>query len=185
MTLDRQQALELLHEYTLTDPLRKHAYAVEAAMRAYAAKFGEDVERWGAVGLLHDFDYEKFPSYPDHPTKGSEILKEKGYDEEFRRTVLSHVPATGVPRDTPMAKTLFAVDELCGFIIAAALVRPNKISDLGASSIKKKMKDKAFARAVSREDIQQGAADLGLPLEDHIQFVIEALRTKATELGVA
>jgi putative nucleotidyltransferase with HDIG domain len=180
----RQQALELLHEYTLTEPLRKHALAVDAAMCAYARKFGEDEELWSVVGLLHDFDYERYPSYPDHPTKGSEILKEKGVSEEVRRVIMSHVPDTGIPRDTRMAKALFACDELCGFIMAAAVIRPNKIADLEVSSVKKKLKDKAFARAVSREDITNGAADLGVPLEEHIDFVIGAMRERAQMLGM-
>ena len=128
--MTRQDSLNLLFEYTKTDSLRKHALAVEAAMRAYARKFGEDEETWGTVGLLHDFDYEMYPQFPDHPTKGSEILKERGYSEEIRRTILSHVPSMNIPRDTSMARTLFACDELCGFIVACALIRPNKITDL-------------------------------------------------------
>ena len=182
--MDRQGSLDLLFEYTKTDSLRKHALAVEAAMRAYAKKFGEDEEKWGTVGLLHDFDYEKFPQFPDHPTKGSEILKEKGYTDEIRTTILSHVPQMNVPRDTPMAKTLFACDELCGFILACAVIRPNKIMDLEASSVKKKLKDKAFARAVSREDITRGAEELGVNFDEHIRFVIEALKGIAPELGL-
>jgi len=183
--VNRQDALSLLHEFTKTDSLRKHALSVEAAMRAYARKFGQDEEVWGAAGLLHDFDYEMYPQFPDHPTKGSEILKEKGYPEDFRKAILGHVPQTGVPRDTPMAKTLFACDELCGFIYAAAVIRPTKISDLGASSVKKKLKDKAFARAVNREEIYAGTAELGVNLDEHIQFVIEAMRGAAADLGLA
>ncbi len=182
--MNRQDALNLLYEYTKTDSLRKHALSVEAAMRAYARKFGEDEETWGAAGLLHDFDYERYPQFPEHPTKGSEILKEKGYPEDFRKAILSHVPQMAIPRDTPMAKTLAACDELCGFIHAVAVIRPTKISDLTASSVKKKMKDKAFARAVSREEITNGAEELGVPLDEHIQFVIEAMRTAAEELGL-
>jgi putative nucleotidyltransferase with HDIG domain len=182
--LNRQDALNLLFEYTKTDSLRKHALSVEAAMRASARKFGEDEEVWGAAGLLHDFDYEMYPQFPDHPTKGSEILKEKGYPEEFRKAILGHVPQTGVPRETQMAKTLFACDELCGFIYAVAVIRPTKISDLASSSVKKKMKDKAFARAVSREEIQHGAAELGVNLDEHITFVIEAMKSAAGELGL-
>lgn len=185
MSLEREKAFNLLCEYTLTDPLRKHALAVEAAMRAYAKKFGEDEERWGAVGLLHDFDYEKFPQYPEHPMKGSEILKDRGYDDEFRTAILGHVPATHVARTTQMAKALFACDELCGFVMAAALIRPAKIADLGASSVKKKLKDKAFARAVSREDIAAGVAELGVPMDEHIQTVIDAMRSVASGLGLA
>jgi putative nucleotidyltransferase with HDIG domain len=179
----RQHALDLLHEYTLTDALRKHALAVEAAMAAYARKFGEDEELWSVVGLLHDFDYERFPSYPDHPTKGSEILKEKGVSEDVRQVIMSHVPDTGIPRDSRMAKTLFACDELCGFIMAAAVIRPNKIADLEVSSVKKKLKDKAFARAVSRDDITAGAVDLGVALDEHIGFVIAAMKERSADLG--
>ncbi len=182
--MTRHQALDLLHEYTLTEPLRKHALAVEAAMSAYARKFGEDEGLWSVVGLLHDFDYERFPSYPDHPTKGSEILKDRGVGEDVRRAIMSHVPDTGIPRDTLMAKALFACDELCGFIMAAAVIRPNKIADLEVSSVKKKLKDKAFARAVSREDITAGAADLGVPLDEHISYIIAAMRNRSAELGL-
>ena len=182
--MSRQDDLTLLHEYTANESLRKHALAVEAAMRAYAATFGESVELWGTVGLLHDFDYEKYPQFPDHPTRGSEILKERGYTEEVRRTILSHVPAMKVPRDTNMAKTLFACDELCGFIMACALIRPNKISDLEASSVRKKMKDKAFARAVSREDILKGAEELGVNFDEHLTFVIGAMKAVAADLGL-
>lgn len=182
--MTRQESLDLLFEYTKTDSLRKHALAVEAAMRSYARKHGEDEETWGTVGLLHDFDYEMYPQVPDHPTKGSAILAQKGYSEEIRRTILSHVPAMNVPRDTPMAKTLFACDELCGFIVACALVRPNKIADLEVSSVKKKLKDKAFARSVSREDIQRGIEEMGGNPEEHIRFVIDALKAVANELGV-
>jgi putative nucleotidyltransferase with HDIG domain len=184
-TVTRQEALDLLFEYTKNESLRHHALSVEAAMRAYARKYGEDEEAWGAVGLLHDFDYERYPQYPDHPTKGSEILKEKGMPEELRRTILSHVPAMNVPRETRMAKTLFACDELCGFIMAVAVIRPNKIADLEVSSVKKKLKDKAFARAVSREDIRQGAEEGGLDFDAHIAFVIEAMKGAAKELGFA
>ncbi len=185
MTETRQKALDLLYEYTKSDALRKHALAVEAAMRAYARKMGEDEEVWGAIGLLHDFDYERFPQFPEHPTNGSEILKEHGYPEDFRRAILGHVPQMNVPRDSAAAKVLFACDELCGFIMAAALIRPNKIADLGAPSVKKKLKDKAFARAVSREDIASGSAGLGVPLDEHIQFVIDAMKGAAPELGLA
>jgi len=182
--LNRQDALDLLFEYTKTDSLRKHALSVEAAMRAYAQKNGQDVEVWGAAGLLHDFDYEMYPQFPDHPTRGSEILKEKGYPEDFRKAILGHVPQTGVPRETPMAKTLFACDELCGFILAVAVIRPTKIADLTVSSVKKKLKDKAFARAVNREEIYHGAEELGVNLDEHIQFVIDAMREAAGELGL-
>lgn len=183
--MTRQAALDLLYEYTKTDSLRKHALAVEAAMRAYARKFGEDEETWAAAGLLHDFDYEMYPQFPEHPTKGSEILKEKGYPEDFRRAILGHVPQMQVRRETLMAKTLFACDELCGFVSAVAVIRPNKIADLTASSVKKKLKDKAFARAVSREDIYSGAAELGVNMDEHLQFVIDAMKDAAPELGLA
>ncbi len=182
--MNRQDALSLLFEYTRTDSLRKHALAVEAAMRSYARKFGQDEEVWGAAGLLHDFDYEMYPQFPEHPTKGSEVLKEKGYPEDFRRAILGHVPQMGVPRDTQMAKTLFACDELCGFVHAVAVIRPTKISDLTSSSVKKKLKDKAFARAVNREEIHSGAAELQVNLDEHIQFVIEAMKGVAGELGL-
>ncbi len=183
--MNRNDALALLHEHTKTDSLRKHALAVEAAMRAYAKKYGEDEETWGLVGLLHDFDYEMYPQFPDHPTKGSEILEKHGYPESFRRTILSHVPAMNVPRDTVIGKTLFGCDELCGFIIACALIRPNKIADLEASSVKKKLKDKAFARSVSREDIYRGAEEMQVNLDEHSAFVIRALRDIAPDLGLA
>ena len=177
-------ALETMHQYTKNDALRKHMYAVESAMRAYAKKFGEDEETWAIVGILHDFDYEMYPNAPDHPAKGSEILKTLGYSEEILRTILSHADYMNVPRDTRLAKTLYACDELCGFIGAVAVIRPNKIRDLEVSSVKKKLKDKGFARNVSREDIDHGAADLGIPLEEHIKFVIEAMKADAEKLGL-
>jgi putative nucleotidyltransferase with HDIG domain len=183
--MPRQNDLDLLFEHTKSDSLRKHALAVESAMRAYARKFGEDVDVWGTVGLLHDFDYELYPNFPDHPTKGSQILKDRGYSEEIRTTILSHVPAMNVPRETRMAKTLFACDELCGFVAAVAVIRPNKIADLEVSSVKKKLKDKAFARSVSREDIYQGNDELGLPLDEHIAFVIQAMKGSAGDLGLS
>lgn len=181
--MNRAESLNLLHEYTKSDSLRKHALAVEAAMRAYATKLNGNQDEWGIVGLLHDFDYEMFPQFPDHPTRGSEILKERGYSDEIRRAILGHVPPMNVPRDTPMAKALFACDELCGFIVACAMVRPNKISDLEASSVKKKLKDKAFARAVSREDIYAGAEELGVEMNEHITVVIDALKNISKDLG--
>ncbi len=182
--MNRQDALNLLFEYTKSDSLRKHALAVEAAMRAYANKFGEDEEKWGIVGLLHDFDYEMYQTVPAHPMKGSEILKEHGYPEDVRTAILSHVPDMKVPRDTIMAKTLFACDELSGFIVACAMVRPNKLADLQASSVKKKLKDKAFARTVSREDIQQGISEMDVNADEHIQFVIDALSKVSKEIGL-
>ena len=178
------EAESLMHEYTSSDALRKHMYGVEAAMRAYAVKFGEDEEVWAITGILHDFDYEKYPDAPDHPVKGSEILKEKGYSEEIRTAILGHASYTGVPRETRMAKALFACDELCGFIHAVAVIRPNKLDDLKPSSVKKKLKDKGFARNVSREDIQLGLQELGVELDEHIQFVVEAMRQSAERLGL-
>jgi len=177
-------ARALMHEYTTSEALRRHMYAVEAAMRAYAKKFGEDEESWAMAGVLHDFDYELHPNAPDHPLKGSEILKQRGCPDEIRTAILAHATYTGVPRNTLMAKTLYACDELCGFITACALVRPNRIADLEVSSVKKKMKDKAFARNVNRDDIIKGAEELGVPLDEHIQFVINAMRSSAHELGL-
>ncbi len=181
----RESAWCLLTEFTQSESLRKHALAVEACMRAYARKIGADEELWGLVGLLHDFDYEKYPSAEDHPFKGVEILNERGYSEEVRRAILSHAQYSGVARVTPMEKTLFACDELAGFITACALVKPSKsLAEVEAASVKKKMKDKAFARSVHREDIVEGAADLGLDLEEHIAFCILAMRAIASELGL-
>lgn len=182
--IDRQAALDLLFEYTKTDSLRKHAFAVEAAMRAYALKGGGDPDLWGIVGLLHDFDYEMHPQVPDHPSKGSEILRQRGYSDDVRTAILGHVPAMNVPRETPMARTLFACDEVCGFIVACAMVRPNKLADLEAPSVRKKLKDKAFARAVSREEIIKGGEELGVDLGEHISFVIAALKPVAGDLGL-
>jgi putative nucleotidyltransferase with HDIG domain len=183
--MTRDDAWCLLTEFTLSESLRKHALAVEACVRAYARKFGEDQELWGLVGLIHDFDYEKYPSAEDHPFKGSEILKERGYSEEIRRAILSHANYSGVARQSRLEKTLFACDELAGFITASALVKPNKsLAELDAKSVRKKMKDKAFARSVNREDIINGAADLGVDLEEHIAFCIEAMKRIAPELGL-
>jgi putative nucleotidyltransferase with HDIG domain len=182
---ERQTAWGLLTEYTQSESLRKHALAVEACMRAYARKAGADEALWGLVGLLHDFDYEKFPTAEEHPYKGSEILKERGYSEEIRRAILSHAEYTGVARSTALEKTLFACDELAGFITACALVKPGKsLAEVEAKSVRKKMKDKAFARSVSREDIVNGAAGLGVDLEEHIAFCIEAMKAVANELGL-
>jgi putative nucleotidyltransferase with HDIG domain len=181
----REEAWSLLIEFTQSESLRKHALAVEACMRAYARKLGGDESLWGLVGLIHDFDYEKYPSAEDHPFKGSEILKERGYSEEIRRAILSHAEYSGIPRETPMEKALFACDELAGFITAATLVKPSKsLSELDARSVRKKMKDKAFARSVNREDIVNGAADLGVDLEEHITFCIEAMKAVAGDLGL-
>jgi putative nucleotidyltransferase with HDIG domain len=181
----RETAWCLLSEFTQSESLRKHALAVEACMRAYARKYGADQELWGMVGLLHDFDYEKYPSLEDHPYRGSEILEERGYSEELRRAILSHAEYTGVARVTPMEKALFACDELAGFISACALVKPGKsLAEVEAKSVRKKMKDKAFARSVHREDIIAGAGELGLDLEEHIAFCIEAMKGIAAELGL-
>jgi putative nucleotidyltransferase with HDIG domain len=182
--MDREAAWQLLCEFTKSESLRKHALAVEACLRAYAQKFGEDVDRWGVAGLIHDFDYEMYPNAPDHPLKGNEILEQKGYPEDLRRAILGHASYTGVPRDTVLAKTLFACDELAGFITACSLVRPDRILSLEARSVRKRMKDKAFARSVSREDIIQGAEEMGIPLDEHIAFCIEAMRTSAGPLGL-
>ena len=183
--MTRDEALAILHEFTKSDGLRKHALAVEAAMRAYARKLGEDEDYWGVVGLLHDFDWEIHPTLPDHPVKGAEILRERGVDEAIVLDVVSHGIDTGVPRDTPLRKVLFAVDELTGFITAAALVRPSRsLNDLEAKSVLKKMKDKSFAAAVSREDVREGAEALGVELSEHVQFVIEAMRPIGAELGL-
>ncbi|MGA3107210.1 MAG: HDIG domain-containing metalloprotein [Terriglobales bacterium] len=181
----RESAWCLLTEFTQSESLRKHALSVEACMRAYARKTGADEELWGTVGLLHDFDYEKYPTAEEHPFKGSEILKERGYSEEVRRAILSHAQYSGVARVSAMEKTLFACDELAGFITACTLVKPSKsLAEVEAASVKKKMKDKAFARSVHREDIIEGAADLGLDLEEHVAFCILAMRAIAAELGL-
>jgi putative nucleotidyltransferase with HDIG domain len=190
MALDRERALALVHEYTASDALRKHMYAVELAMRAMAERAGEDVDAWGVVGLVHDFDYERFPNAAhsateEHPAEGVRILTALGLPEASGRAILGHANYTGVPRDTPMARALFAVDELCGFLVACALVRPSRsLQDLEVASVKKKLKDKAFARGVSREDVVQGAAELGVPLEEHIAFVLGALRPHERQLGL-
>jgi predicted hydrolase (HD superfamily) len=190
MALDRDRALALVQEYTASDALRKHMYAVELTMRAMAERAGEDVDAWGLVGLVHDFDYERFPNAAhsateEHPAEGVRILSGLGLPEASGRAILGHATYTGVPRDAPMARALFAVDELCGFLVACALVRPSRsLQDLEVSSVKKKLKDKAFARGVSREDVLQGAAELGVPLEEHIAFVLGALRPQERVLGL-
>ena len=185
---DRNDAWELLCEYTKTDSLRKHALAVEAAMRACAGRYGEadaDVDEWGMTGLLHDFDYEMFPSADEHPFKGANIMCGRGYPDRIIRAIMGHATYTGVPRDTQMARALFATDELCGFLVACALVRPSRsLDDLEVSSVKKKLKDKAFARTVNRDDIRQGVAELGVELDEHIRFVIDALRPLQKEIGL-
>ena len=187
----RDAALALMHEYTASDSLRKHMYAVEAAMRAYADHYGEDVERWGLVGLVHDFDYERWPNAAhspteEHPAQGVRVLREQGYPEDVLEAILGHATYSGVPRVTRMAKTLFAVDELTGLVTATALVRPSKsVHEVDARSVRKKMKDKAFARGVNRDDVINGAADLGVELDWHIQFVIDAMKARADSLGLA
>ena len=185
---DRQEAWELLCEYTKGESLRKHALTVEAAMRACAARYGgleADVDEWGLVGLLHDFDYELFPGPDEHPYKGSVVLCGRGYSDRIIRAIMGHATYTGVPRDTAMAKALFASDELCGFLVACALVRPSRsLDDLAVSSVKKKLKDKAFARSVNREDIMLGVEELGVALDDHIQFVIDTLIPIQKEIGL-
>jgi len=185
--MTRDEAWSLLHEYTKSESLIKHALTVEAAMRHYAALFGENVETWSVTGLLHDFDYERWPNPPDHTREGAKVLRERGVDEEIVGAILSHADWNQgeYPRDRSIRKTLFAVDELCGFVTAVAYVRPEKLTGMTASSVKKKMKQKSFAAAVKREDIEQGAAMLGLPLDDHISHVIAAMQTVAGPLGFA
>ncbi|TMQ30030.1 MAG: HDIG domain-containing protein [Planctomycetota bacterium] len=183
--MNRADAFALVTEYTKSQSLVKHMLAVEAAMRAYARKLGEDEERWGIVGLLHDFDYERWPDPPNHPLKGSEILRERGYPEDVIYAIKSHADyLPDCPRVSRVDKALYACDELAGLITAAALVRPNGITDLTASSVKKKMKSKGFARNVKREDIERGAADFGVDLTEHIQFGSDAMKPHATELGL-
>jgi putative nucleotidyltransferase with HDIG domain len=185
IAVNRQAAWGLLTEFTQSESLRKHAMAVEACMRAYARQFGEHEEKWGVVGLIHDFDYEKYPSLDDHPMRGSEILEQRGWPEEIRRAILSHADHTGIARQTRLEHALFACDELAGFITAVALVKPGKsLAEVDARSVRKKMKDKAFARSVSRDDITKGAQELGVELEQHIAFCIEAMRGIAGELGL-
>ena len=181
--MTRDEALEILHEFTANENLRKHAYAVEAAMRAYARKFGEDEERWGRVGLLHDFDWEIHPTLEEHPAKGAEILRERGVDESIIGDIQAHAPHTGAPRDTPARRAIFAVDELAGLIVAVGLVRPTGLDGMKPKSVRKKMKDKSFAAAVNREDIVTGAEELGMELSEHIAFVIEAMQGISDELG--
>jgi putative nucleotidyltransferase with HDIG domain len=191
MSPTRQDALALQHEYTKSDSLRKHMLAVEAAMRAYAAKFGEDADRWGLAGLIHDFDYERYPNAEHsptegHPAHGVRILREHGWPDDILEAILGHGNYTGVARQSRMAKTLFAVDELTGLVTATALVRPSRsVHEVDARSVRKKMKDKAFARGVNRDDVVLGAQELGVDLDEHIQFVIDAMRGAADSLGLA
>ena len=186
----RDDALSLVHEYTASESLRKHMLAVEAAMRAYARHFGEDIERWGLAGLVHDFDYERYPNAAhspsdEHPAAGVRVLRERGWPEDILEAILGHATYTNVPRTSRMAKTLFAVDELTGLITATALVRPSKsVHEVDARSVRKKMKDKAFARGVSRDDVLLGAQELAVDLDTHIQFVIDAMKERAVELGL-
>jgi putative nucleotidyltransferase with HDIG domain len=186
----REETLALVHEYTASDSLRKHMLAVEAAMRAYAGKFGEDPERWGLTGLVHDFDYERFPNAAhspteEHPSEGVRILRARGWPEDILEAILGHGNYTGVPRVSRLAKTLYAVDELTGLVTATALVRPSRsVHEVDARSVRKKMKDKAFARGVNREEVVAGAADLGVDLDEHVEFVIQAMRGSADALGL-
>ncbi|WP_290663056.1 HDIG domain-containing metalloprotein [Ignavibacterium sp.] len=183
--LNRDYCLSILKEYTKSESLLKHAYAVESCVKAYAKKFGEDENYWGNVALLHDFDYEKYPSAEEHPYKGAEILRNKNFPEDFIQSILSHADYTGVKRETLLQKTLFACDELAGFLTAVAYVRPSKsIDEVEVKSVKKKLKDKAFARAVSREDITKGAEELGVDLDSHIAFCIEAMKQNKELLGL-
>jgi putative nucleotidyltransferase with HDIG domain len=188
--MTRDDAVALMHEYTASDALRKHMYAVEIAMRAMAERYGGDPEEWGMVGLLHDFDYERFPNQEHsatqgHPAEGVRVLAARGVPEPMQRAILGHATYSGVPRDTPMARALFAVDELAGFLVACALVRPSRsLQDLEVSSVKKKLKDKAFAKGVSREDVIRGAEELGVPLDEHIAFMLQALRPHERKLGL-
>jgi len=188
--MNRDEALSLMQEYTASGSLRQHMLAVESAMRAYARQRGEDEETWGLAGLLHDFDYERYPNdahsaTEEHPSWGVRLLRERGVAEPVCQAILGHADYTGVARETALARTLFAVDELCGFLVACALVRPSKsFADLEVSSVKKKLKDKAFARGVSRDDVRRGAEELGVPLDEHIAFVIAALRPVERTLGL-
>ena len=183
--MNRNEAYSVLTEFTKKNGLIKHALAVEGVMREYAKKFGEDADVWGIVGLLHDFDYERYPDAKDHPFKGAEILRQKGIPEQWVEAILGHADYSGVERKSLMAKTLFAVDELTGFIVAVTLVRPTKkIEEVGVKSVKKKMKDKAFAASVRREDIIRGAEELGVPIDEHIEFVLNAMKKISDSLGL-
>jgi putative nucleotidyltransferase with HDIG domain len=183
--ITREQALEILHEFTKSESLRKHALAVESCVTAYARKFGESEAKWSVTALLHDFDYEMHPNAPDHPMKGERILAERGIPEDVRRAILSHANYSGVPRESALEKTLFACDELAGFITAVSLVKPGRsVHEVDTKSVRKKMKDKAFARSVSRDDIVNGAAGMGTELDEHIEFCIRAMQGRAKELGL-
>jgi putative nucleotidyltransferase with HDIG domain len=183
--ITREQAWELLCEFTKTDGLRKHAMAVETCVAAYARKLGEDEHKWSITGLLHDFDWEIHPTLEEHPQKGEPILAERGIEEEIRRAILSHANHLGVKRETPLEKTLYACDELAGFITAISYVKPHRsVFEVDTASVKKKMKDKAFARSVNRQDIIEGAQELGVPLDEHIEFCVKAMQARAEELGL-
>ncbi len=183
--MNRQQALDILHEFTKSENLRKHALAVEACVTAYARRFGADEEQWSVTALLHDFDWEIHPELPDHPIKGEPILAERGVSEEIRRAILSHADFTGVPRVSQLEKTLFACDELAGFITAVSYVKPHRsVFEVDAPSVRKKMKDKAFARSVSRDDITNGARELGVELDEHVAFCVKAMQDRADALGL-
>jgi putative nucleotidyltransferase with HDIG domain len=184
--IDREQAWQILCEFTKSENLRKHALAVETCVTAYARKFAEEEAKWSVTALLHDFDWEIHPTVPDHPTKGEPILAERGVDEEVRRAILSHATFTGVPRESLLEKTLYACDELAGFITAISYVKPRKsVFEVDTQSVRKKMKDKAFARSVSREDIVEGARELGVDLDQHIAFCIQAMQDRAADLGLS
>ena len=184
--IDRERAWEILCEFTKSEGLRKHALAVEACVTAYARKLGEDEQKWSVTALLHDFDWEIHPTLPDHPTRGEPILAERGVDPEIRRAILSHADFTGVPRVSTLEKTLFACDELAGFITAISYVKPSRsVMQVDVASVKKKLKDKAFARSVNRQDIVNGAAELGVALDDHVDFCVKAMQARAAELGLA
>ena len=183
--LTRDAALEILHEFTKSESLRKHALAVECCVTAYARKLGEDEAKWAVTALLHDFDYEMHPNAPDHPMKGEHILAGRGVAEDIRRAILSHANYSGVPRESALEKALFACDELAGFVTAVSLVKPGRsVHEVDTKSVRKKMKDKAFARSVSREDIVNGAAEMGVELDEHIDFCIRAMQARAQELGL-
>ena len=184
--LTREQAWDIVCEFTRSEGLRKHALAVETCVAAYARKLGEDEHKWRLTALLHDFDWEIHPQAPDHPMMGEPMLAERGVDDEIRRAILSHANYSGVPRVSPLEKVLYACDELAGFITAISYVKPNRsVFEVDAASVKKKMKDKAFARSVNRQDIVEGAQDLGVPLEEHVEFCIKAMQERAAELGLA
>ena len=184
--MTRDEALAILHEFTKSESLRKHALAVEACVVAYAREFGEDEQKWSVTAILHDFDYEMHPNAPDHPMKGEPMLAERAVSDEIRRAILSHANYSGVPRESRLEKTLFACDELAGFLTAVSYVKPSKsIAEVDGKSVRKKLKDKAFARSVNRDDIVDGARELGVDLDAHIEFCIRAMQARADELGLS